>query len=79
MDKYNIELLIFITRNMFLFSICYKNDECKSDIQLLREQISAQNKVDMWSIETKIKDMTVRLDRILEIIETDNNEKMVLK
>lgn len=63
--------------DMFLFSICYKKDVCTSDIQLLREQLAAQNKVDMWSIETKIKEITLRLDRILEIIDIDNNERVL--
>ena len=56
-----------MTVKMFLFSNCF----CKSEVQLLSEQLAAQNKVDMFSLESKMKHITTKLDYIINIVETE--------
>lgn len=61
---------------MFLFSNCFKKDGCKREIHLLGEQLAAQNKVDMISLETNMKEMTSKMNYIIEMIEIDNKNKL---
>lgn len=67
-------LLITVMFSFFRCFICTNNDYLY-DIGRLREEIMAQNRIDIITLESKISDINKNLDKIEVILRKNNSER----
>lgn len=62
---------------MFSFFRCFisNNHDYSYDIQLLREELMAQNRIDIITLESKISDINKNLDKIEVILRKNESER----